>query len=71
MIWASNALAATFCSLGDFESPREYAIHGVQISHSGAGKSHSEDVDTPVVGCLCYKALSDGISERSPLDALM
>jgi len=71
MIWASNALAATLCSLGDFESPREYAMHGVQISYSRAGKSHSGDVDTPVVGSLYYKAFSDGIWERSLLDALM
>jgi tetratricopeptide (TPR) repeat protein len=59
MIWAYNALAATLCSLGDFEAARDYAMHGVQISRSRVGKSHPEDVDTPVVGCLCYKAFSE------------
>ena len=38
---------------------RQFAMHGVQIWRSGGGESHPEDVDTPVVGCLCYKALSE------------
>jgi tetratricopeptide (TPR) repeat protein len=59
MIWANNALAATFYFLGDFESARQYAMHGVQIWRSGGGQSPPEDVDTPVVGCLCYKAFSE------------
>ena len=59
MIWAYNALAATLYFLGDFESARQYAMHGVQIWRSGGGQSHPEDVDTPVVGCLCYKAFSE------------
>ena len=59
MIWAYNALACTFYFLGDFESARQYAIHGVQIGRSGGGQSTPEDVDTPIVGCLCYKAFSE------------
>ena len=59
MIWADNALACTAYFLGDFESARKYAMHGVQIWRSGVGQSHPEDVDTPVVGCLCYKAFSE------------
>jgi hypothetical protein len=54
-IWAYNALAATHLYLGDFESARRYAIHGVRIWRSRGAPSHPEDVDTPVVGCLCYK----------------
>jgi len=34
-------------------------VHGVQTWRSGGGQSHPEDVDTPVVGCLCYKAFSE------------
>jgi tetratricopeptide (TPR) repeat protein len=55
IIWAYNALAATHLYLGDFESARRYAIHGVRIWRSRGAPSHPEDVDTPVVGCLCYK----------------
>jgi tetratricopeptide (TPR) repeat protein len=59
LIWADNALACTAYFLGDFESARGYATHGVQVWRSGGGQSHPEDVDTPVVGCLCYKAFSE------------
>ena len=54
-IWAYNALAATHLYLGDFESARQYAMDGLQIWRSEGAPSHPEDVDTPVVGCLCYK----------------
>ena len=57
--WAYNALAATRYFLGDFESAREYAMHAVQIWRSGGGEANFEDVDTPVVGSLCYKALAE------------
>jgi predicted ATPase len=59
MIWAYNVLAATLHFLGDFKSAREYAMRAVQIWRSGGGQSPPEDVDTPIVGCLCYKALSE------------
>ena len=59
MIGAYASLAATLYFLGDFESARQYAMHGVQIWRSGDGQSHPEDVDTPVVGCLCHEALSE------------
>ena len=59
MIGACAALAATLFFLGDFESSRQYAMQGVQIWRSGGVKSHPEDVDTPVVGCLCHGALSE------------
>ena len=57
--WAYNALAGTYHYLGDFESARQYAMDGVEIWRSGGAPSHPEDVDTPVVGCLCYKAGSE------------
>jgi serine/threonine protein kinase/tetratricopeptide (TPR) repeat protein len=59
MTWAYNALAATLFFLGDFESARQYATQAVQIWRSGGVQFHPEDVDTPVVGCLCYKAFSE------------
>jgi hypothetical protein len=34
-------------------------MRGVQIWRSGDGQSYPEDLDTPVVGCLCYEALSE------------
>ena len=48
-------LSPTRLRLGDFESARRDAMHGVQIWRSGGVQFHPEDVDTPVVGCLCYK----------------
>jgi hypothetical protein len=59
MIWAYNALAGTFYFLGDFEASGQNAMRGLQICHSGNVQSHPEDVDTPVVSCLCYKAVSE------------
>ena len=34
-------------------------MRAVEIWHSGGGQSHLGDVDTPVPGCLCYRALSE------------
>jgi tetratricopeptide (TPR) repeat protein len=59
MLGAYSGLACTLYFLGDFESTRKYARHGVQIWRSGGVQSYAEDVDTPVVGCLCHGALSD------------
>ena len=59
MIRACNALAGTLYFFGDFESARLYALRGVQIWRSGGVQCHAEDVDTPVVGCLCYEAASE------------
>jgi serine/threonine protein kinase len=58
-IGACADLAANLFFLGDFESARRYARHGVQIWRSGGVKFPPEDLDTPVVGCLCHGALSD------------
>ena len=59
MIGAYRALAGTLYFLGDFESARQYAMRGLQIWRSGNVQSHPEDVDTPVVSCLCFKAISE------------
>src|SRR5215469_15189015 len=59
MIWAYNTVGTTLFWLGDFEASAQNAMHGVRIWRSGNVQPHPEDVDTPVVGCLCYGALSE------------
>jgi hypothetical protein len=59
LIKAYMALAATRYFMGDFESAQQYAILGVQIWRTGGVKPQIEDVDPPVIGCLCHGALSD------------
>jgi serine/threonine protein kinase len=59
MIGANNALAGTLLYLSEFESARQYARRAVQLWRSGSVQSHPEDFDTPVVGCLCYQAMSE------------
>jgi serine/threonine protein kinase/predicted ATPase len=59
MIWAYNALAGTLYFLGDFEASGQNAKRGVQIWRSGNVQSHPEDIDTPVVSCLLYQAVSE------------
>jgi adenylate cyclase len=58
-IGACAALAANLFFLGNFESARRYARRGVQIWRSGGVKFPPEDLDMPVVGCLCHGALSE------------
>ena len=68
MVGACTALACTLHFLGDFDSGRKYATHGVQIWHSGDVQSHAEDYDTPAVGCLIlWGPVRVASSERSPL----
>jgi tetratricopeptide (TPR) repeat protein len=72
MIVACAALAANLFFLGDFESARQYARQGVKIWRSGGVKSLPEDVDTPVVGCLCHGALSEWhLGEIASCQAMM
>jgi len=59
MIGACRALAVTLYFLGDFEAARQYAMCGVQISHSGGVHSPVEEFFTPAVHCLIFEALSD------------
>jgi hypothetical protein len=64
MIGGHRALAVTLYHLGDFESARQYAMQGVQISHSGGAQSPVEEITAPAVTCLCYEALSAWHLER-------
>jgi hypothetical protein len=52
-------MAVTLFWLGDFEASGQHAMHGVRIWRSGNVQSRPEDVDTPIVGCLCHKAFCD------------
>jgi serine/threonine protein kinase/tetratricopeptide (TPR) repeat protein len=58
-VGAYAALSSALYYLGDFESARKYATRGVQISRSGGVQAYAEDVQTPVVSCLCHGALSE------------
>jgi tetratricopeptide (TPR) repeat protein len=59
MIGAYAALSSTLYYFGDFESARQYAMRGVQIWRSGGVQSYAEDVQTPVVSCLCHGDMSE------------
>ena len=59
MIGAYQSLAVSLYFLGDFESARKYAMHGVQIWRSGNVQTHAEDYITPVVACLVYGAMCE------------
>ena len=58
IVGACNALAGTLYYLCDFESARQYAMRAIQIWRTETVQSHPEDFDTPVVGCMCYRAMS-------------
>jgi hypothetical protein len=46
--------------MGDFESARRYATHGVQVWRSGTvDESPVEEVHAPVVACLCHRGLCE------------
>jgi tetratricopeptide (TPR) repeat protein len=59
MIGAYSCLSCTLYYLGDFEFARQYARRGVQIWRSGGVQSYWEGFHAPVVGCLCYGAMSE------------
>ena len=60
MLAAYQAFAAIFYFLGEFDSSRKYARHGVQIWRSGSDQSPvAEEVTSPVVLCLIYEAMAD------------
>jgi predicted ATPase len=60
MLAASQVFAAIFYFLGEFDSSRKYARHGVQIWRSGSLQAPVvEEIQAPVVNCLVYEAMSD------------
>jgi predicted ATPase len=59
MMGACRPLAATLYFIGNFETARQYAMHGVQMWRSGSVQSPVEEVMSPAVICLCYEALCE------------
>jgi hypothetical protein len=59
MTGADRALAGTLYYLGNFESARQYAMHGVQIWRSGSVQFAAEEVMAPAVACLIYESLCE------------
>jgi tetratricopeptide (TPR) repeat protein len=60
MLAAYQVFAAIFYFLGEFDSSRKYARHGVQIWCSGSVQYPvAEEIQAPVVNCLVYEAMSD------------
>src|SRR6516164_4756052 len=60
MLAAYQAFAAIFYFLGEFDSSRNYARHGVQIWRSGSVQSPvAEEIQAPVVLCLVHEAICD------------
>jgi serine/threonine protein kinase/tetratricopeptide (TPR) repeat protein len=59
MIEAYRALAVTLYHSGDFEPAQQHAIRAVQIWRSGNVRFAMEGPQTPVVVCLCYRALTE------------
>jgi tetratricopeptide (TPR) repeat protein len=59
MLEGDKVLAVTHFFLGDFESARQCARHGVQLWRSGKVRVLAEEYHAPVVECLLYWAVCE------------
>ena len=59
MIRADRALAVTHFFLGDFQTARRYAAHGVEIWRTVGVQFSVEEISTPEVICLSYGAVAE------------
>jgi hypothetical protein len=59
IIGADRALATTHYFMGDFNSARQHASHGVQIWRSADVRFAVEEVQSPAVLCLSFEALCE------------
>jgi tetratricopeptide (TPR) repeat protein len=60
MLAAYQVFASVFYLLGEFDSARKYARHGVQIWRSGSAQSPiTEEIQAPVVNCLIFEAMTN------------
>jgi hypothetical protein len=59
ILGAHGAFAATFYFLGELETARQYARHGVQLWRSGGVQSPVEEYLAPVTSCLIYGAVCE------------
>jgi predicted ATPase len=57
MIGGYMAMAAILYCLGNLEAGQQYTRRSIQIWHSGLVRFAPEEVDVPVVTCLCYEAI--------------
>jgi serine/threonine protein kinase/predicted ATPase len=57
MIGGYMAMAAILYCLGDLEAGQQYTRRSIEIWHSGPVRFAPEEVDVPVVTCLCYEAI--------------
>jgi hypothetical protein len=73
LLAAYQVFAAIFLPLGEFESSRKYARHGVQIWRSGSVQFPvAEEIQAPIVNCLVYEAWCDWLfGEIASSHALM
>jgi tetratricopeptide (TPR) repeat protein len=72
MLEACANCATTFYFLGEFETARQNARHGVQLWRSGGIQSYAEVYLSPVVSCLIYWAFSElHVGEIASCHALM
>src|SRR5262249_7717505 len=72
MLLAYADLVVTSYFLGEFETARQYARHGVHLWRSGGVRSYVEDYNTPVLTCLIYWAMCEwNFGEIASCHALM
>ena len=56
-IGACAAMASATCTLGDFETARQYTTRALQIWRSGGRHSPFQEVDAQPIGCLGLEAI--------------
>jgi tetratricopeptide (TPR) repeat protein len=59
VLGAYGALSSTLYFLGDFESARKYARHGIQLWRSRGAQAPSEEYIAPITSCLIYGAMCE------------
>jgi tetratricopeptide (TPR) repeat protein len=59
MLGACEALAVTFYYLGEFETARQYAKSGIEISRSTGVRPFAHELIDPGVGCLMWWSLCE------------
>ncbi|MBV9492456.1 MAG: protein kinase [Verrucomicrobia bacterium] len=56
MVVGQHVLGVTFYFMGDFEAAQRHLMRGLELWRSGGVRSPVEEVDAPIVACLCYWA---------------
>jgi hypothetical protein len=50
-------MAISLCCLGDLEAGQQYTRRAIRIWRSGVVRFVPEEVDVPIVSCLCHEAV--------------